>query len=66
MSYALKNNGWLIVNIANTKKYNNLEKDTIGKAQEVGFKYVDTYYLLLSKVSKNKGYKTEPIFIFKK
>ncbi len=63
---SLKNNGWLIINIANTKKYKELEKDTIKTAIKSGFIYKDTYYLLLSQVSKAKGYKTEPVFIFQK
>lgn len=64
--FVLKNGGKLIINITNTKDYRTLEKDFNKKALEVGFKYNDTYSLLLSKVSKNKGYKKEPIFVFTK
>jgi hypothetical protein len=61
---ALKNNGTMIINIANTSKYRNLENDAIDIANKVGFRLIDKNYLILSQVSKKTGYKTEPIYIF--
>ena len=63
---ALKNNGTMVINIANTSKYKNLENDTIDIANKIGFKLIDKNYLILSQVSKKTGYKTEPIYIFSK
>ena len=64
--YYLKSKGYLILNIANTPKYNNIESDTIRLATSIGFTYVDTLKMELSSVAKNKGRKYEPIFIFQK
>lgn len=61
----LKLNGYMIINIANTCEYDFLENETIRVAKEIGFSYIDTYYLILSSIS-GKGIKKEPIFIFKK
>lgn len=61
-----KPNGYTIINIANTPKYDILESKTIEFAKEVGFTLVDTLFLELSSVSKSKGRKYEPIFVFKK
>jgi DNA modification methylase len=63
---ALKNDGLMIINIANTARYRNLENDAINIADKVGFKLIDKNYLILSQVSKKTGYKTEPIYIFNK
>ena len=61
----LKDNGYLIINIANTKSYKTVEDDLLIVADEVGFKLVDTLYLTLSSIS-GKGVKREPVFIFSK
>jgi hypothetical protein len=61
----LKYGGKLMLNIANTKKYKTIENETIRISSEIGFKHVDTVYLILSSVSGN-GEKLEPIFVFEK
>lgn len=61
-----KPNGYTIINIANTPRYDILEQKTIETALSSGFKHVDTLFMELSSVSKNKGRKTEPIFVFQK
>jgi hypothetical protein len=61
----LKDNGHMIINIANTSKHKTLEQDTVRVAEEEGFYLVDTYRLILSSIS-GKGNKYEPVFIFKK
>ena len=62
---SLKVGGKLMLNIANTKKYKTIENETMRISSEIGFKHVDTIYLILSSVSGN-GEKLEPIFIFEK
>jgi len=67
--YGLKNDGCMIINIADVKgKYNiNLEEKTIEVAEQVGFKLVKKFYLALSNVNlkeKNEKYKYEPMFLF--
>jgi len=61
----LKGGGHMIVNIANTTKHKDLEEMTLNHAKLVGFKHIQTLYLILSSVSGG-GYKKEPIFVFKK
>jgi 16S rRNA G966 N2-methylase RsmD len=61
----LKPGGKMLLNIANTPKYKTIESETIRVATEVGFKHIDTIYLILSSVS-GKGEKLEPIFVFQK
>jgi len=62
---SLKVGGKMMINIANTKKYKTIEKETIRISSEIGFKHIDTIYLILSSVSGN-GEKLEPIFLFEK
>lgn len=62
----LKDDGTLIINIANTPKYPIIEQSTIDVAKDVGFVLIDTLYMELSSVAKNKGRKFEPIFVFRK
>jgi hypothetical protein len=73
----LKSDGWLVVNIAAVKSYDDLHDDFVGMAESVGFKLVpeDCGYLLLSRmmgtrkkagVVKEGAFKTEPLFVFKK
>lgn len=68
--YGLKNDKYMIINIANNKLINsNLEEITIQTAISAGFCYVDNYLLTLSNINlknKEKTHKFEPIFIFKK
>ena len=59
----LKDSGYLIINIANTKSYKTIEDDLLVVANEVGFELVDTLYLILSSIA-GKGVKREPVFIF--
>ena len=61
----LKDDGYMIINIANTGKHKNLEDDTIRVAQEEGFYLHDMNRLILSSIS-GKGVKYEPVFIFRK
>lgn len=63
--YGLKSNGLMMLNIANTTKYKNIESETIRISKECGFEHIDTIYLVLSSVSGN-GEKLEPILIFQK
>jgi hypothetical protein len=67
--HGLKQDGVLILNIANTKRFTDLEERVIMLANSKGFKLVDTWKLALSNPNlKNKSekYKCEPIYIFNK
>ena len=61
----LKDNRYMLINIANTPKYNFIEKETVRIAQELGFVQEDTLQLTLSSVM-GAGYKYEPVFVFRK
>jgi uncharacterized protein (UPF0297 family) len=63
--YGLKENGYMLINIANTPKHKFIEEGTIRVAEETGFTHEDTLQLTLSAVM-GAGYKYEPIFVFKK
>ena len=63
--WGLKVGGRMMINIANTPKYKNIEDETIRVSVENGFTHEDTIYLILSSVS-GKGIKLEPIFVFRK
>jgi hypothetical protein len=63
--YGLKDEKYMLINIANTPKYKDIEEKTIEMGKEVGFEHTDTLYLILSSVA-GKGQKLEPIFVFKK
>ena len=63
--YALKDSGYLLLNVANTKNAPTLERESINIAKDCGFKHADTLYLMLSSIA-GEGYKTEPIFVFEK
>lgn len=66
--YCLKPDGVMAINIADIKG-NELEADMVKVAEEVGFKLVKTMKLALSNVNlrnKEKKFKYEPIYIFKK
>lgn len=62
----LKLNGIMAINIANVKSYNNLEEDCVLVAKNIGFKLEKIIKYSLSSLNKNKKYKYEPIFIFRK
>jgi len=68
--YGLKDNKYMLINIANIKGTKiNIEEETIRIAKQVGFIHEKTLKLALSNVNmKNKEakYKYEPIFVFKK
>ena len=61
----LKENKYMLINIANTPKYDFIEKETIRIAKELGFVQEDTLQLTLSSVM-GAGHKYEPIFVFRK
>ena len=63
--HGLKPGGYMLINIANTPKYKDLEEITIDYANQVGFYHIDTIQLILSAVM-GAGYKREPIFVFQK
>lgn len=67
--YALKPNKYMVINIANTKDFCDLEEQTVKVAEDNGFKLEDTMQLALSNpVFKNKkcAFKYEPVFVFKR
>jgi len=61
----LKDNKYMLINIANTPKYDFIEKETISISKELGFVQEDTLQLTLSSVM-GAGYKYEPVFVFRK
>lgn len=61
---ALRSGGHCAINIANTRSAPQLEEACIHLAKQCGFVHTDTMGLKLS--AMKKGYKVEPIFIFKK
>lgn len=63
--YGLKDDGYLILNIANVKSYSDLEEDSVKLIINKGFQLIATYDMVLSSIA-GKGKKNEPIFIFKK
>jgi hypothetical protein len=63
--YGLKQNRYMLINIANVSSFNNLEEATVTIAEQEGFVHEDTYRLSLSKIRGN-GFKYEPIFVFRK
>jgi len=69
--YGLKSGKFMLINIADVKDKHdiNLEFETIRVANEVGFETSGIHQLALSNVNlrgKDKKFKYEPIFIFKK
>ena len=61
----LKEGGYFVLNIANTKNAPRLEDLSQIYSQMVGFRMVDTILLSLSSIS-GKGVKYEPMFVFQK
>jgi 16S rRNA G966 N2-methylase RsmD len=62
---ALKDDGILALNIANTPQYTTIVKDTKDIFDAIGFKIIKEYKMVLSSIA-GKGIKLEPIFICKK
>ena len=62
---ALKNGGYFVLNIANTKNAPQLEELSQILASMVGFNHLETIKLTLSSISGN-GVKYEPMFVFRK
>lgn len=62
----LKNDGYLIINIANVKSYKNIEEDFLNIAKEKGFNLINIIKYNLSSLSHNSKFKYEPIFVMKK
>ena len=63
--YGLKQNRYMLINIANVDSFSNLEEECKRVAIEEGFIHEDTFRLALSKLNAG-GFKYEPILIFKK
>jgi len=61
----LKENRYMLINIADTPKHKFIEKETIRIAKELGFVQEDSLQLTLLSVM-GAGYKYEPIFVFRK
>jgi hypothetical protein len=61
----LKDDGHLILNVANVITHKSLENDTVKIAEEEGFFLIKTLKMQLSSITKG-GFKYEPIFVFKK
>lgn len=67
--YGLRDNCYMVINIANTKSYPLLEEDTCKVAAISGFRLEKVLRLVLSSIIGSKHlnkYKYEPVFIFKK
>ena len=66
----LKMGGHMIINIADNPKNNlSLEDATISLSKSIGFEHVETHKLALSNINlknKDKKFKYEPMFVFKK
>ena len=63
--YGLKKDGYLALNIANTKSAKNIENGLLSLAKKIGFNYIKTMKLTLSAIN-GAGHKYEPIYIFRK
>eukprot|EP00759_Apiculatamorpha_spiralis_P002866 PhF_6_TR11266/c0_g1_i1/m.18174 len=63
----LKDDKYMVINIANVRSYPNLVQDTIKIAQFVGFDFVDKWQLLLKKISlSGDDRRSEPVLVFRK
>jgi len=60
----LKQNKFMVLNVADVKNYQTFERDTVTISEELGFKLVDRFDYALG--SQQDNFKTEPMFIFKK
>lgn len=62
----LKNNGYLIINIANVKNAPYLENDFTALMETYNIPLIKTYKMELSKQHSGGKFKFEPIFVYKK
>ena len=65
INHGLKENKYMLINISNTPKHKFIENETIRISQQLGFVQEETLKLTLSSIN-GKGYKYEPIFVFRK
>lgn len=61
-----KKDGYMIINIMQMIKNVDVGQKVIEYANNIGFRYIDTWYMDLSSVARDKGRKQEPVFIFKR
>ena len=64
-----KENGYLLMNIANTSSGKNIENGTLEISKQLGYSHINTLKLNLSTMARDgegSGSKYEPIFVFKK
>ena len=64
-----KENGYLLMNIANTSSGKNIENGTLEIEKQLGYSHINTLKLNLSTMARDgegSGSKYEPIFVFKK
>jgi hypothetical protein len=61
----LRDDGYMIINIANVVTHKTLEEDTVKIAESEGFVLTETLKMQLSSITKG-GFKYEPIFVFRK
>lgn len=64
--YALKQEGYFIINIANVKNAKTLEDDFQKLAKDYNLQHVTTYKMTLSKQHSGGKFKYEPIFVYRK
>lgn len=66
----LKRDGFLVMNLADTKSYPALTKDFLALAKKTGFKLVETLQLALSKMlgtdKQSASHKFEPVYVFQR
>jgi hypothetical protein len=62
----LKDDGYLIINIANVKNYINLEEDFLKIAKQQGFELINIMKYSLSSLNHNSKFKFEPVFVLRK
>jgi len=66
----LKHDGFLVMNLADTKAYPTLTTDFLALAKRTGFKLVETLQLALSKMvgtdKQSASHKLEPVYAFRK
>ena len=61
----LKNNGYFIINVANVKTGKNMEEAFKKLVSDFNLTFEKKLDMLLSNIAKG-GYKSEPVFIYKK
>ena len=67
---ALKKDGFLVMNLADTKTYPTLTTDFLSLAEGTGFTLVETLQLALARMpgtgKQMASYKYEPIYVFQR